>query len=70
MSKWLFSHIYVSEEDIWAVKCRFSQAILDDDLIHWIASSKNGKFSLSLLAVSLQYYHIVIQSSNCILGGH
>jgi hypothetical protein len=56
----LNSRIYVFEEDTWAVKGRFSQAILDDDPISWAASS-NGKFSLSLLAVSLKCYHIVVQ---------
>jgi hypothetical protein len=56
----LNSRIYVFEEDTWAVKGRFLQAILDDDPISWAASS-NGKFSLSLLAVSLKCYHIVVQ---------
>ena len=49
----LNSHIYVLEDDVWAVKGRFTQAILDDDLIQWVASSKS-KFSLFLLAVSLK----------------
>ena len=56
----LDSRIYVLEEDTWAVKGRFLQAIQDDDPIYWVASAK-GKFSLSLLAVSLTCYHIVIQ---------
>ena len=51
--------MYVLEEDTWSVKGRFSQAILDDDPINWDASSK-GKFSLSLLAVSLKCCHVVI----------
>lgn len=55
----LDSRMYVLEEDTWSVKGRFSQAILDDDPIYWDASSK-GKFSLSLLAVSLKCYHVVI----------
>ena len=46
------SRIYVREDDMWAVKGRFSQAPKDDDPVHWMASSDN-KFTLSLLAVSI-----------------
>jgi hypothetical protein len=38
---------------MWAAKGRFSQAIQDDDPISWDASS-DGKFTLSLAAVSIQ----------------
>ena len=46
------SHIYVSEGKMWAAKGRFSQAILDDDPIAWDVS-REGKYTLSLLAVSI-----------------
>jgi hypothetical protein len=46
------SRIYVSEEKMWAAKGRFSQAILDDDPIAWDVS-REGKYTLSLLAVSI-----------------
>jgi len=46
------SHIYASEDKMWAAKGCFSQAILDDDPIVWDASP-DGKYTLSLLAVSI-----------------
>jgi hypothetical protein len=46
------SHIYISEDNMWAAKGRFSQAILDDDPIAWDASP-DGKYTLSVLAVSI-----------------
>ena len=46
------SCIYVCEDDMWAVKGCFSQALKDDDPVQWMASSDN-KFTLSLLAVSI-----------------
>ena len=49
----LNSHIFVSEDDMWAAKGRFSEAIQDDDPILWDASA-DGKFSLSLLADGVQ----------------
>lgn len=38
---------------MWAAKGRFSQAVLDDEPIAWDVS-RDGKYSLSLLAVSFQ----------------
>jgi hypothetical protein len=52
--------MYVFEENTWSVKGRFQEAIIDQEPIQWDASAK-GKFSLSLLAVSLKCYHVVIQ---------
>ena len=46
------SRIYVSEDKMWAAKGRFSQAIHDDDPIAWDVSP-DGKYTLSLLAVSI-----------------
>ena len=46
------SRIYVSDDKMWAAKGRFSQAILDDDPIAWDVS-REGKYTLSLLAVSI-----------------
>ena len=47
------SRIYVSENKMWAAKGRFSRAVLDDEPIAWDVS-RDGKYSLSLLAVSFQ----------------
>ena len=49
------SRIYVSEDKMWAARGRFSQAVLDDDPIVWDVS-RDGKYTLSLLAVSFRYY--------------
>jgi hypothetical protein len=46
------SHIYVSEDKMWAAKGCFYQAILDHDPIAWDVSHE-GKYTLSLLAVSI-----------------
>ena len=46
------SRIYISEEKMWAAKGRFSQAMLDDDPIAWDLS-REGKYTLSVLAVSI-----------------
>ena len=46
------SRIYVREDDMWAVKGHFSQALKDDDPVQLMASSDN-KITLSLLAVSI-----------------
>jgi hypothetical protein len=43
---------YVSENKMWTAKGRFSQTIHDDDPIAWDASP-DGKYTLSLLAVSI-----------------
>jgi len=40
---------------MWAARGRFSQAVLDDDPIVWDVS-RDGKYTLSLLAVSFRYY--------------
>ena len=46
------SRIYISEEKMWAAKGCFSQAMLDDDPIAWDVS-REGKYTLSVLAVSI-----------------
>ena len=46
------SHIYISEDNMWATRGWFSEAILDDGPIAWDASP-DGKYTLLVLAVSI-----------------
>lgn len=48
------SHIYLHDDDAWAMKGRFSNAIRSQEALPWTQDNK-GRLSVSLLAVSISH---------------
>lgn len=54
------SRVFVLQDDMWDIRGRFSDAMQDDTALAWDLSP-DGKFTLSLRVVSIefQYYYLI-----------